>query len=925
VGVPAGGTTGQVLTKLDAADYNTIWQTPSGGSVGAIPDGTEAAPGLAFAADPNTGLYRPGTDQVGITAGGNASLIVENGGVATEGHIDFYKVGAPGAVNYERLRVQWGATGWSTNVVTLLTQQGGTGGSRELAIGTEGPGAFLYLITGGQDRWIVLDTGHLVPGDDNLYDLGQQNGARPRDIYTRGHVTFGRITTPTTPPAASGLRLYCKSDEKLYILNSAGVETDLTATGISQAAGDARYLQLVGGTISGALTAQAGIAVTGGAITGSGSVPTGGTLGQVLQKNSATNYDLVWATPAGGGITLPLTQPLTFSPDNTQDIGTNATTARPRDLFLGRNAAIGGTLGVTGVTTLSSTLSVGGNITFATDNAFDVGALVANRPRDLFLGRDLRVGGTSSLAGNVAIGNAIVSASALVSLSTGSLTGATQNGINLTPTFSSAATSVGRALVTSVATAAASFTMANGYGIHALVPAVGAGSAITTLNGIRVENQGASGVSNAYGIDIAAQSGASTTNIGLRNQGTSRFLDVVAMGSNAPFASAMLYITPNNLLTGVTQYGVASNPTFGTGATTAGVCLDLAFATVSSAFTMADGYGLRVSTPVVNTATVTNLYGVNVANQGRAQVTNAYGVYIAAQSGSPTTNLGLYNLGTTQLDGVVGFGATPTTSVGLSLGYAALSGTSPFGARLQPTFPSTATSSLKVMEFEFRTAAAAFTASLGAALNVATPVIGAGSAVTTMRGILVANQGNAAIANAYGIRISAQSGATTTNVGLWNDGTTTLVDGLTVQGGTVSLPSGSLSTPMLAAGAVTTTGWVSFTGATTASTSYISLTGTVTVDLGTTGGEIVVVLFGTARYTSTSGRAQFGIQLDAGTPVDCARNDAPPSAIYWVSGGSARFTGVSSGTHTITPKFRSTDGVSVQADVGSMLVLGLKR
>ena len=34
VGVPAGGTTGQVLEKIDGTDYNTQWATPSGGGKG---------------------------------------------------------------------------------------------------------------------------------------------------------------------------------------------------------------------------------------------------------------------------------------------------------------------------------------------------------------------------------------------------------------------------------------------------------------------------------------------------------------------------------------------------------------------------------------------------------------------------------------------------------------------------------------------------------------------------------------------------------------------------------------------------------------------------------------------------------------------------------------------------------------------------
>jgi len=53
----------------------------------------------------------------------------------------------------------------------------------------------------------------------------------------------------------------------------------------------------------------------------------------------------------------PITQDLLFT-DATYDIGKSGA-SRPRDVFTSRNATIGGTLGVTGATTLSSTVSTG--------------------------------------------------------------------------------------------------------------------------------------------------------------------------------------------------------------------------------------------------------------------------------------------------------------------------------------------------------------------------------------------------------------------------------------------------------------------------------------------------------------------------------------------------------------------------------------
>jgi len=61
----------------------------------------------------------------------------------------------------------------------------------------------------------------------------------------------------------------------------------------------------------------------------------------------------------GGAVTLPtLTQNLRFT-DATHDIGASGAT-RPRDLFLSRNAVIGGTLGVTGALSPLALLDVSG-------------------------------------------------------------------------------------------------------------------------------------------------------------------------------------------------------------------------------------------------------------------------------------------------------------------------------------------------------------------------------------------------------------------------------------------------------------------------------------------------------------------------------------------------------------------------------------
>ena len=123
----------------------------------------------------------------------------------------------------------------------------------------------------------------------------------------------------------------------------------------------------------------------------------GGTLG-------VTGVATFTAAPVfNGGITLPtLTQNLLFT-DATYDIGASGAT-RPRDLFLSRNAVIGGTLGVTGVPTFTAQSVHNGGATFAghliaTDATYDIGASGATRFRDLFLSRNAVVDGTLGVTG----------------------------------------------------------------------------------------------------------------------------------------------------------------------------------------------------------------------------------------------------------------------------------------------------------------------------------------------------------------------------------------------------------------------------------------------------------------------------------------------------------------------------------------------
>jgi hypothetical protein len=65
------------LTYDDPSNSLTIAAASGSGS---IPDGTAALPGLAFTSDPDTGLYRPGANQLGFATGGAERFRIEETG-----------------------------------------------------------------------------------------------------------------------------------------------------------------------------------------------------------------------------------------------------------------------------------------------------------------------------------------------------------------------------------------------------------------------------------------------------------------------------------------------------------------------------------------------------------------------------------------------------------------------------------------------------------------------------------------------------------------------------------------------------------------------------------------------------------------------------------------------------------------------------
>jgi hypothetical protein len=139
------------------------------------------------------------------------------------------------------------------------------------------------------------------------------------------------------------------------------------------------------------------------------------------------------------------------------------------------------------------------------------------------------VGGAANIGGSLTVsGTGGIGASAsgdvgfkvLSSLTSGSF----QYGIYSYPTVNAGTADGGLFGVR----AGTSVAVTTAFALRAFTPTLDSGASIASNIGIRVENQGATGITNAFGIDILAQSGASTTNVGLRNAGTTLLTNTTA-------------------------------------------------------------------------------------------------------------------------------------------------------------------------------------------------------------------------------------------------------------------------------------------------------------------------------------------------------------------------------------------------------------
>jgi len=81
VGVPAGGTTGQILSKIDGTDYNTQWITGSGGGGLTLTQVTKTLTTGAWTLV--SGLYEQDVSDAAITSVAVVDIIPDNADITT--------------------------------------------------------------------------------------------------------------------------------------------------------------------------------------------------------------------------------------------------------------------------------------------------------------------------------------------------------------------------------------------------------------------------------------------------------------------------------------------------------------------------------------------------------------------------------------------------------------------------------------------------------------------------------------------------------------------------------------------------------------------------------------------------------------------------------------------------------------------------
>jgi hypothetical protein len=145
----------------------------------------------------------------------------------------------------------------------------------------------------------------------------------------------------------------------------------------------------------------------------------------------------------------------------------------------------------------------------------------------------------------------------------------------------------------------------------------------------------------------------------------------------------------------------------------------------------------------------------------------------------------------------------------------------------------------------------------------------------------------------------------------------------------LAIAAGQITTSMLAANAVTQAAMSTGNGGTSTSTSYFTLSGNgasseLRADLTTTGGALLVFLFGQSYHSVAANSNFFAVSLDGAAEVGERYTTAPAPLYSFQTVIGYLFTGVSAAAHIVRGRAKTT-GATMSLESRTLIVIELKK
>ena len=307
VGVPAGGTAGQVLTKVNSTDYNTVFATPSADYITAVTAPLSVTSGNLSV---NLSTYLP---LAGGTMNANATVDLSDTVTGTVSEVGGYGFAVSSASNINL----------KTNVLfDRVLVAGAVSATTIKPTGVEFPDLTLQT-TAGISAATAASTYQTLAGMSSYLTT-----SAAASTY---QTLAGMSSYLTTATAASTYFTIASAANKADLASPTFTGSPLSTT----AAADTNTTQIattafVVGQASSTTPAATGTAAIGTSLKYARAdhvhvnpLPSGGTTGQVLSKVDGTSYNVAWTTPSGGGYITSVSSPLSVTSNNlTVDLST---------------------------------------------------------------------------------------------------------------------------------------------------------------------------------------------------------------------------------------------------------------------------------------------------------------------------------------------------------------------------------------------------------------------------------------------------------------------------------------------------------------------------------------------------------------------------------------------------------------------------